>query len=88
MFDDIIKKPIIDEAEAKFTKDYEKWMEDYQKLFKKQFQKDIKRAADVQPIIYTPYIPLVVYEYPITKPAEFIVLNFVITKTGVSFTDV
>ena len=77
MFNDIIKKPVLkpDSYDEEFSKEYEKWMEEYGKLIKKDFEK----LADIQPIeIYT----------SLTKPVEFIVLNFVITKTGACFTDV
>ena len=44
MFDDIINKP--DSYDEEFSKEYAKWMEDYGKLIKKDFEK----LANIQPI--------------------------------------
>ena len=52
MFNDIIKKPVLkpDSYDEEFSKEYEKWMEEYGKLIKKDFEK----LADIQPIEIQP----------------------------------
>ena len=85
------------ERRIQFTKDYEKWMDDYQKLIKDDVELCPKsklqgtwncEETDLQ-IFYDEVeeAHVDIYIKPI-KPVEFIVLNSVITKTGASFSDV